>query len=139
MSETAVRRQRAHRPPLVVAVGFSIALFGPNHLRTLIVEFVDDIVAERYDQEEARGQIFASFAILAVVIGCLRLFGSAPFTAERRTRRAAFGRCLARARDIVRLLIWQFSRPVIIANLIAWPLAWWLIRDWLTGSRTGTH
>jgi putative ABC transport system permease protein len=37
----------------------------------------------------------------------------------------------ARTQDIVRLLVWQFTRPVIIANIIAWPVAWWLMRDWL--------
>jgi len=37
----------------------------------------------------------------------------------------------ARTRDIVRLLAWQFSKPVIIANLIAWPVAWWAMRSWL--------
>ena len=35
--------------------------------------------------------------------------------------------------DIVRLLVWQFSRPVILANIIAWPIAWWMMRDWLNG------
>ena len=35
------------------------------------------------------------------------------------------------SRDIVRLLAWQFAKPVIIANLIAWPVAWWVMRDWL--------
>ncbi|MEI9851909.1 MAG: FtsX-like permease family protein [Sphingomonas sp.] len=39
----------------------------------------------------------------------------------------------ARTRDIVRLLVWQFSKPVVIANLIAWPVAWWVMRDWLNG------
>jgi len=39
----------------------------------------------------------------------------------------------ARTRDIVRLLVWQFSQPIIIANVIAWPVAWWLMRDWLNG------
>ena len=39
----------------------------------------------------------------------------------------------ARTRDIVRLLVWQFSRPVLIANLIAWPVAWWVMRGWLNG------
>jgi putative ABC transport system permease protein len=39
----------------------------------------------------------------------------------------------ARTRDIVRLLAWQFSKPIIIANLIAWPAAWWVMRDWLNG------
>jgi putative ABC transport system permease protein len=39
----------------------------------------------------------------------------------------------ARVRDIVRLLAWQFSKPVILANIIAWPVAWWVMRDWLNG------
>jgi putative ABC transport system permease protein len=33
--------------------------------------------------------------------------------------------------DIVRLLAWQFSKPVVLANLIAWPVGWWAMRDWL--------
>lgn len=96
--------------------------------------FAEDIVREQYDRETARGQLFAAFAILAVVIGCLGLFGLAAFTAERRTKEIGIRKVLgARTRDIVRLLIWQFSRPVLIANLIAWPIAWWLMRDWLNG------
>jgi len=96
--------------------------------------FADDIVREQYDREAARGQLFAAFAILAVVIGCLGLFGLAAFTAERRTKEIGIRKVLgARTRDIVRLLVWQFSRPVLIANLIAWPIAWWLMRDWLNG------
>lgn len=97
-------------------------------------QFVDDIVREQYEREEARGQLFAAFALLAVIIACMGLFGLAAFTAERRTKeigiRKVFG---ARSRDIVRLLAWQFSKPVIIANLIAWPVAWWVMRDWLNG------
>ena len=82
----------------------------------------------------ARAQIFAAFALLAVIIGCLGLFGLAAFTAERRTKEIGIRKVLgARTRDIVRLLVWQFSRPVIIANIIAWPVAWWLMRDWLNG------
>jgi putative ABC transport system permease protein len=97
-------------------------------------EFADDILREQYQREEARGQLFAAFAILAVVIGCLGLFGLAAFTAERRTKEIGIRKVLgARTRDIVRLLVWQFSRPVLIANLLAWPIAWWLMRDWLNG------
>jgi len=95
-------------------------------------EFSEDIVAEIYQAEQTRAQTFASFAILAVVIAALGLFGLAAFTAERRTKeigiRKVFG---ARSRDIVQLLTWQFSKPVILANLIAWPVAWWVMRDWL--------
>ncbi|WP_315760635.1 FtsX-like permease family protein [Sphingomonas sp. Y38-1Y] len=96
--------------------------------------FADDIVRELYDREAARGQLFAAFAILAVVIGCLGLFGLAAFTAERRTKEIGIRKVLgARNTDIVRLLVWQFTRPVLVANLIAWPIAWWLMRDWLNG------
>jgi putative ABC transport system permease protein len=67
-----------------------------------------------------------------VIIACLGLFGLAAFTAERRTKEIGIRKVLgARIRDIVRLLVWQFSKPVILANLIAWPVAWWLMRDWL--------
>ena len=95
-------------------------------------KFSEDIMAELYEAEDARAKIFAAFALLAVIIGCLGLFGLAAFTAERRTKEIGIRKVLgARTRDIVRLLVWQFSRPVIVANLIAWPVAWWLMRDWL--------
>ncbi len=95
-------------------------------------KFSEDIVAETYKEEDARAQMFAAFSLLAVIIGCLGLFGLAAFTAERRTKEIGIRKVLgARTRDIVRLLVWQFSRPVIVANLIAWPVAWWLMRDWL--------
>jgi len=97
-------------------------------------EFSDDIVAELYESEQARAKTFAGFALLAVVVACLGLFGLAAFTAERRTKEIGIRKVLgARSRDIVRLLAWQFSKPVIIANLIAWPAAWWVMRDWLNG------
>jgi putative ABC transport system permease protein len=95
-------------------------------------QFSEDVMRELYEAEDARAQMFAAFSILAVIIGCLGLFGLAAFTAERRTKEIGIRKVLgARTRDIVRLLIWQFSRPVIAANLIAWPIAWWLMRDWL--------
>src|SRR5258708_39853547 len=72
--------------------------------------------------------------LVAIFIACLGLFGLAAFTVGRRTReigiRKVFG---ARTRDLVFLLLWQFSIPVLIANLIAWPLAWYYLHDWLQG------
>lgn len=100
-------------------------------------KFSDDIIAELYKAEEARARTFAGFALLAVVVACLGLFGLAAFTAERRTKEIGIRKVLgARSRDIVRLLAWQFSKPVIIANLIAWPIAWWVMRDWLNSFDT---
>jgi len=97
-------------------------------------KFSDDIMGEMYNKEDSRAKIFAAFSLLAVIIGCLGLFGLASFTAERRTKEIGIRKVLgARTRDIVRLLVWQFTRPVIIANIIAWPIAWWMMRDWLNG------
>ena len=95
-------------------------------------KFSEDVMAEAYEKEDARAQMFGAFSILAVIIGCLGLFGLAAFTAERRTKEIGIRKVLgASTRDIVRLLVWQFSRPVIVANIIAWPIAWWMMRDWL--------
>ena len=81
-------------------------------------KFSEDVMAELYEAEDARAKIFAAFAMLAVIIGCLGLFGLAAFTAERRTKEIGIRKVLgARTRDIVRLLVWQFSRPVMIANI----------------------
>jgi putative ABC transport system permease protein len=94
--------------------------------------FTEEIVAGLYDAETARAQTFAGFALLAIVVACLGLFGLAAFTAERRTKEIGIRKVLgARTQDIVRLLAWQFTKPVVIANLIAWPVAWWTMRDWL--------
>ncbi len=100
-------------------------------------DFADDLVRKQYRQEIARGALFAAFSILTVAIGCLGLFGLAAFTAERRTKEIGIRKVLgAHTSDIVQLLVWQFSRPVLIANLIAWPVAWWVMRDWLNGFDT---
>ncbi|WP_313394699.1 FtsX-like permease family protein [Sphingobium yanoikuyae] len=96
--------------------------------------FSDDIVREVYHAEEARAQAFAAFALLAVIVGCLGLFGLSAFTAQRRTKEIGIRKVLgASTGKIVQLLVWQFTRPVLIANLIAWPVAWWVMRDWLNG------
>lgn len=99
--------------------------------------FSEDVIQELYEADDARAKTFAGFAILSIIVGCLGLFGLAAFTAERRTKEIGIRKVLgARTWDIVRLLVWQFSRPVIIANLIAWPIAWWVMRDWLNGFDT---
>ncbi|HLL29901.1 MAG TPA: FtsX-like permease family protein, partial [Allosphingosinicella sp.] len=96
--------------------------------------FAEDLIAELYAAERGRGLLFAAFSGLAVLIACLGLYSLASFTTERRTKEIGIRKVLgARVRDIVRLLAWQFSKPVIIANMVAWPVAWWAMRDWLNG------
>lgn len=95
-------------------------------------EFVDEAMAEEFEQEEALASMLATFSMLAVAIACLGLYGLASFTAERRTKEIGIRKVMgASVLDIVKLLLWQFSKPVLIANLIAWPLAVWGMLSWL--------
>ncbi|MDE1145216.1 MAG: ABC transporter permease [Azospirillaceae bacterium] len=97
-------------------------------------EFLDDHVRDTYAAEQRQGVLLAGFSGLAILIACLGLFGLAAFTAERRTREIGLRKVLgASIMDIVRLLVWQFSKPVMAANLIAWPVAWLLLHRWLQG------
>jgi len=71
---------------------------------------------------------------VALFIACLGLFGMSSFAAERRIREIGLRRAMgARVRDVVWLLLWQLSRPVLVANVIAWPIAWWAMNRWLEG------
>ena len=96
--------------------------------------FGEAITGEAYAADQARAALFAAFSSLAILIASLGLYGLAAFTAERRTKEIGIRKVLgARVIDILRLLAWQFSKPVVLANLIAWPVGWWAMRDWLNG------
>ncbi|MBL4601215.1 MAG: ABC transporter permease [Emcibacteraceae bacterium] len=95
-------------------------------------EFAKDALADQYKTEHGQINMFSAFSGLAIFIACLGLFGLASFTAERRTKeigiRKVFG---AKIFQIIKLLVWQFSKPVLIANLIAWPIAYLAMSRWL--------
>ncbi len=97
-------------------------------------EFLEARIDALYEQEEAEAKTFAAFSLLAIIIGALGLYGLALFSAERRTKEIGIRKVLgAKVQDVVRLLVLDFSKPVLIANIIAWPVAWFLMRDWLDG------
>lgn len=98
--------------------------------------FLDDRFARLYARDARRGTVFASFALLALTIACLGLFGLAAFTVDRRTKEIGVRKVMgASTSRIVRLLLWQFSLPVLVANAIAWPVAWYISREWLADFR----
>jgi putative ABC transport system permease protein len=94
--------------------------------------FLSERFGTLYRSDGRQGVMFGAFVGIAVFIACLGLFGVAAFTAARRTKeigvRKVFG---ARTRDILRFLLWQFSIPVLIANVIAWPVAYNYLHHWL--------
>jgi len=95
-------------------------------------EFVDSVVAEQFQTERHLAVLLGTFALLAILIACLGLYGLASFTAQRRTKEIGVRKVLgATVMDIVQLLVWQFSKPVLLANLIAWPVAVWSMMRWL--------
>ena len=94
--------------------------------------FMDERFDQLYRAEQRIGKIFGVFATLAVVIGCLGLFGLAAFTAEQRTKEIGIRKVLgASAPGIIQLLLREFVILVGIANLVAWPIAYFVMRRWL--------
>ncbi len=95
-------------------------------------EFLDESLEALYARERVQAALLSLFAAIAVTLSCLGLIAMAAFTVERRTREIALRKVLgARSRDIFRLLLWQFIKPVVAANLIAWPIAFLIARRWL--------
>ncbi|MEM6533646.1 MAG: ABC transporter permease [Myxococcota bacterium] len=95
-------------------------------------QYLSENIARLYEDEQARAKMFGAFSALAIIIACLGLYGLASFTAARRTKEIGIRKVLgASSGDIVKLLVWQFSKPVLIANLVAWPVAAYLMQDWL--------
>jgi putative ABC transport system permease protein len=95
---------------------------------------LSDSFGTLYRKDEKQGELFGTCVAVALLIACLGLFGVAAFATQRRTKeigiRKVFG---AHTRDILGLLLWQFSIPVLIANAIAWPIAYYYLHHWLEG------
>jgi len=96
--------------------------------------FIEDMIAGLYAAESKQSQMLLAFSVLAILVACLGLYGLAAFTAEQQAKAIAIRKVHgAAAWDIVKLLLLQFSRPVLLANLIAWPAAWYMMADYLEG------
>ena len=96
--------------------------------------FVDDYLQSFYLATIQQGWMLDALCAMALFLACLGLFGLAAFTAERRTKEIGVRKAMgASTPDIVALLLKAFARPVLWANLIAWPLAWWALGRWLDG------
>lgn len=94
--------------------------------------FIDENFDQLYRSEENLQRIFSYFAFLSVLIGCLGLFGLASYSAERRTKEIGIRKVLgASATGITFLLSKEFTKWVLLANVIAWPAAYLIMSRWL--------
>lgn len=94
--------------------------------------FLDRAVQEMYLDVTRLNQVLGSFAVVAVFISCLGLIGLAAATAAARTKEIGVRKALGAGKiDILRLMLWEFSRPVLWSSLAAWPVAYLIMRRWL--------
>ncbi|MDO1445295.1 ABC transporter permease [Rhodocytophaga aerolata] len=94
--------------------------------------FMDERLNAQYKAEQQIGQIFSIFTSLAIFIACLGLFGLAAYTTEQRAKEIGIRKVLgASVMGVVNLLSKDFLKLVLLANIIAWPLAWLLMDYWL--------
>jgi putative ABC transport system permease protein len=95
-------------------------------------QFMDADFENQYRSEQRVGQIFITFAIISIIIGCLGLFGLSAYTAERRTKEIGVRKVLgASVGNIIGLLSRDFIKLVLISILFGSPVAWYAMNAWL--------
>jgi len=117
-------------PGTLKSIESTFNTFSPN--APFHFTFFDEAFELAYNSEKRLGSIFTFFSVLAILLGCLGLYGMSTFVVSQRTKeigvRKAFG---ATNSGITILLSLNFLRPVILANIIAWPLAYITLNKWL--------
>jgi putative ABC transport system permease protein len=95
-------------------------------------QFLDEDFATMYRSEEQTGTLLKIFTAMAILVACLGLFGLASYAAEQRTKEIGIRKVLgASAQGIVALMCREFLVLIGLANLIAWPVAYFAVHDWL--------
>lgn len=94
--------------------------------------FLNEFFDKQYQSEVQFGKIFGTFSILAIIVACIGLFGLSSFSAVQRTKEIGIRKVLgASVVNIVSLLSKEFIVLVIISNMIAWPIAYYVMSKWL--------
>ncbi len=94
--------------------------------------FLDESLNELYTAEQKIGKVFTYFSILCIFIACLGLFGLAAYTTEQRTKEIGIRKVMgATTSNIVLILSKEFTKWVLLANIIAWPIAYLALNKWL--------
>lgn len=94
--------------------------------------FLDQFFNKQYEKDDRFANVFTVFTILAIFIASMGLLGLASFMALQRTKEIGIRKVLGSdVSQIVMLLARSFMQPIIIANLIGWPIAWYVLHEWL--------
>jgi putative ABC transport system permease protein len=128
----SVRLKSGDMPETLTAIDRLWEGVGPP--RPIMRQFFQDQLQGVYANMNRTIQVLGALALVANFIACLGLFGLAAAITKRRTKEIGIRKAMgAGTSDILYMLAWQFSKPVLWANVIAWPLAWLAMRHWLNG------
>jgi putative ABC transport system permease protein len=94
--------------------------------------FLDARIQKNYQGERQTAQAFIWLAVISIIIACLGLYGQAAYSAEQRTKEIGIRKIMgATSQNILSILSGNFAKIIVIANLIAWPVAWYFMGKWL--------
>ena len=130
LSTVSVRIDGARANDALVFIGSTWKSLFPDH--PFEYQFLDDHFKEVYRADQQVTSMVTVLAVLAIFISCLGLFGLASYSAEKRIKEIGIRKVMgASIQSVVALLSRHFVRLVLIANILAWPLAWYAIHTWL--------
>lgn len=99
----------------------------------LQLEWMDDAVEKLYEQETRILSLMSGVSVIAIAVACLGLFAVASLVTQFRRREVALRKVFgATLPQVVNLLSWRFLKAVLLANLLAWPIAWMYMNSWLS-------
>ena len=128
----SIRVSTYNLPALLAHIRDTWKSLAPNE--QFEYSFMDDDFNALYSNEQRMGKLFVIFTTLAIIIACLGLFGLAAYAAEQRNREIGIRKVLgAGVSTLVTLLSKDFIKLVLIAIVVAMPLAWWAMQKWLQG------
>ncbi|PCI63336.1 MAG: hypothetical protein COB37_05080 [Kordiimonadales bacterium] len=131
-SDMSIRIDAANIEAAQAAIGEAWQVFFPGQV--MQTRSMAEMVERQYQGDARIGNLLTAFTVLAIIISCLGLFGMASFTVERRTKEIGIRKVLgARYGDISLLLLWQFSKPILVAVAAALPIALYISNEWLSG------
>jgi len=114
----------------IIAVTAEWNKFSPAY--PIDYKFMDETYEAMYKSEDKLSSLLWIFTLTAIIVGCMGLFGLATFHAEQKTKEIGIRKVLgASLSNIIGLLSFNFLRMVLIASLIAFPIAWWAMNKWL--------
>jgi putative ABC transport system permease protein len=126
----AVKVKATDLPATISYIKSTWNKFSPDY--PLDYKFLDENFAAMYGAEDKLSTLLWIFTVMAIFVGCMGLFGLAAFSAEQRIKEIGIRKVLgASVLNIVTMLSKTFLKPVAIAALIAFPIAWWAMNNWL--------